>query len=179
MVNNLSIPPSPLPHNNNNNNSSINMIHKIYACIITSLLAFLQIQTSSSNSPFQVHPLITGASVLSIFGYYLAFVASLRLLRYATQLSMAMAVFRLFSIAWLVTLLIPEWALVRYVFNGILAFLELHQVFMAIYERFIKRRILIIIVRMKRSWWWIIIINSITNSQRHTLLLAQSSHARI
>ncbi|XLR62314.1 hypothetical protein HN51_005612 [Arachis hypogaea] len=129
--------PPPLPRNNNNNDSSINMIHKIYACVFPSLLALLQIQTSSagSKSPFLLHPLIAEASVLGIFGYYLAFVASLRLARYATQLSVAMAVCGSFSMAWLLALLLPEsWWPLRYVFNVMLALLELHQVLVVIYQ---------------------------------------------
>ncbi|MED6145364.1 hypothetical protein PIB30_024566 [Stylosanthes scabra] len=171
---NLVIISSPsLPHNSNNN-SSVNMIHKIYACVFPSLLTLLQIQTSadSSKSPFQVHhPLITGASVLGIFSYYLAFLASLRFSRYATQLSMAMAVFGSFSMAWLVALLVPEsWWPLSYVFNVILAFLELHQVLMAIYERFVKRLILMMVMskirrsRSSSSSW-------INNSERHILPL--------
>ncbi|MED6145363.1 hypothetical protein PIB30_024565 [Stylosanthes scabra] len=142
-INLVIISPPPLPHNNENN-SSINMIHKIYACVFPSLLALLQIQTSSS--PDSSKSLITGASVLGIFGYYLAFLALLRFPRYATQLSMAMAVFGSFSMAWLVALLVPEsWWPLRYVFNVILAFLELHQVLMAVYERFVKRLILMMV----------------------------------
>ncbi|MED6112828.1 hypothetical protein PIB30_065248 [Stylosanthes scabra] len=81
----------------------INGLHEIHAFIIAALLAFLQIQsTGTTPSPFHVHPLTTHACVLGIFCYYLAFMASLRLPQYTSQLSKAMAGFGSFSSATLV-----------------------------------------------------------------------------
>ncbi|MED6189103.1 hypothetical protein PIB30_092475 [Stylosanthes scabra] len=172
---NITFPPSPIPHNNNNNNN--NKIHKIYECIITWLLALLQLRNSpssaNSKSPFQVHPLTARASVFSICLYYLAVEASLLFPRYATQLNMAMPVIRLVYVASLGALLVPEWPLMKYVFNFILAFLVLRRVLMAIYDRLVKRLMSIMMMRIR------IIINMITNTQRYTLPLTQSSHGRI
>ncbi|QHO39383.1 hypothetical protein HN51_005607 [Arachis hypogaea] len=77
--------------------------HKIYAFILFALLAFLQIQnTGSTPSPFHDHPVTTQACFLAIFCYFLAFMASLRLPQYSSQLSTAMAAFGSFSSATLV-----------------------------------------------------------------------------
>ena len=97
---NLIIPSPALAAGNFASHSFITRLHKIYAFILPALLALLQIQgTGNTTSQFQVHPLITGASVFGVLGYFLA---SLRLPQYATKLSIAMAAFGSFSVACLV-----------------------------------------------------------------------------
>ncbi|KAL1360240.1 hypothetical protein AAHE18_04G163800 [Arachis hypogaea] len=135
--------------------------HKIYAFILFALLAFLQIQnTGSTPSPFHDHPVTTQACFLAIFCYFLAFMASLRLPQYSSQLSTAMAAFGSFSSATLVTLLIPEsWWNFRYVFYVLVGMVELHPLLTVLYDRYILRSVL----RMRRSWQ--------QNSQRQQQLL--------
>ncbi|MED6160171.1 hypothetical protein PIB30_048839 [Stylosanthes scabra] len=61
---------------------------------IPALIGFCTVTTPP---PFQVHPLTTQACALGIFCYFLAFMASLHLPQYTSQLSKAMAVFGSFT----------------------------------------------------------------------------------
>ena len=125
--------------------------HKIFAFIIPTLLGLLQIQSAGgiTISLFQIHPVTTTACVFCLLGYYLVFMAWLRLPQYATQFSIAMAAFGSFSLASLVTLLLPHsWWHVRYTFYALLAVVELHQLLAILYNRYVRRFIL----TLRRSW---------------------------
>ena len=151
---------SALAAHNFSPDSYIDHLHRIYAFILPSvLLDLLQIQSAgNTTSLFQVHPLTAGASVFGMLGYYLAFTAWLRLPQYASQLSIAMAAFGSFSLASLVTLLLPHsWWHVRYTFYVLLAVVELHQLLIVLYDRLVRRFIL----TMRRSLQ--------LNSTRHLL----------
>ncbi|RDX87260.1 hypothetical protein CR513_31300, partial [Mucuna pruriens] len=114
---------------NFSNDSFTKQRHKIYAFTLSTLLCFLQVQTSgNTTSPFQVHPATTKASVFGILCYYLAFRAWLCWPLYATQLSFAMALFGSFSLASLVSLLFSDsWWCIKYVVYVLLVVVELHQ----------------------------------------------------
>lgn len=103
--------------------------HKIYAFTLPTLLSFLQVQSAGNTaSPFQLHPLTTKASVFGILCYYLTFRAWLCFPLYATQLSIAMALFGSFSLASLVSLLLSDsWWHIKYMFYFLLVVVELHQ----------------------------------------------------
>ncbi|KAK7340127.1 hypothetical protein VNO77_20821 [Canavalia gladiata] len=123
--------------------------HKIYAFTLPTLLGFLQVQSSgNTTSPFQLHPVTTKASVFGILGYYLAFRAWLCLPSYATQLSIAMAIFASFSLASLVSLLLCDsWWHIKLIFYVLLVVVELHQVFTIFCDKCVRRLILPL-----RSW---------------------------
>jgi len=119
---NLTTPPCNFVHN-----SFTKQRHKIYAFTLPTLLCFLQLQTS----PFQVYPFTTKACVCGILGYSLAFRACLFLPSYASQLNIAMAAFRSFSLASLVSLLFSDsWWLVKCIFYVLLVVVELHEMVM-------------------------------------------------
>jgi len=111
-------------------NSFTKQRHKVYAFTLSTLLGFLQVQTSCSTTPpFQVHPLTAKACVCGILGYCLAFRACLFLPSYASQLSIAMAAFGSFSLASLVSLLFSDsWWHLKCMFYVLLVAVELHEI---------------------------------------------------
>ena len=71
------------------------------AFTIASFLGFLQIDAVGS-------PIVSMAFILSLLGYYLAFRAKSRFPRYASQLAFLMTAFSSFSVASLLSLLLPN-----------------------------------------------------------------------
>ena len=134
--------------------------HKIYAFTVLTILALLQIQSAGNTiSPFQVHPLTTKASVFGILGYCVAYRAWQCLPLYATQLNIAMAVFGSFSLASLVSLVLPHsWWPIKYIFYFLIVLVELYVVVAILYNKYVRRLIL-----SRRSWR--------TNSAVHLLPL--------
>ena len=130
-----------IPPGNSTLHSSITDGHKLYAFILPTLVALLQVQTAGNiTSPSQVHPVTTEACVFGLLGYYLAFRASRLFTQHATKLSIAMAAFGSFSSASLVTLLLPHsWWHTRYIFYFLLVLIELHPLLTLLYDRCVRR----------------------------------------
>ena len=147
---NLIMTPPTLTAGNFARDSFFTHRHKFYAFTLFAFLALLQIQSAGiTTSPFKLHPVITTACVFGILAYYLALRAQQCLPLYATHLNIAMGVLVSFSLASMVTLLVPDsWWHTKYIFYVLLVVLEFHQVVTILCDKYVQR----IISTMKRSW---------------------------